>query len=104
MENDGIKNLYLIFMRVAENGTIRLFSFLATFIVWLSLVQIALFLVLFDVISLSSLQGVLQKFLVVLGLIGFAPIMIVFLSWRSVEWLCSWFITSYRKKHLTIEK
>lgn len=82
-----------------QQAIIRILAFTFTYLFWLSLSLAALFLKLFDVIEMGFFQQ-LPKWFQVLSLIGVTPFVLAISTWKLFSWICSFYITRYRKKHM----
>jgi hypothetical protein len=91
-------------INVSEAGLMRLCSFIISFLVWQFLFLLALFLVLFGVISFDILASHISPFAQALGLIGITPLLLAILTWKLVEDIVAAYIHSYKKKYLIITK
>lgn len=82
------------YLATQQHALIRIVSIIITFLFWFSLAMFFLALQLLHVLSLDRL---LQLNLV-LTTIGISPVLLTVLTWRGIEWTCSFYIRKYIAK------
>ncbi len=80
---------------VKIDGLLRLISITLAFVFWFLMAAIILFCYFYGSLTLFALEQTFQ----IVTAIGLSPILLVVLTWRTFEKICSIYLTAYAKKY-----
>lgn len=103
-----IKNndkFYQAAINVSEQGLMRLLSFIVAFLLWQFLFLLGLTLELTGQFhfQMDVLTTILSPLIQVCSFLGIAPVAIVIVSWKLIEFIVASYLHAYRKKYFIIK-